>query len=159
MYSDIHSLMERFDEALAATMHNLGPQLIQRASIKLTPGQLFMLHYIQREENCNLSQLADKMHVSPSAITIMLDRMESHGLVLRRRDDTDRRVVNAEVTQAGNDIINRVWKMRTEVLQHCLSQFQADELNTLVQSLERLARVSATVDVESIIERDEGLEG
>lgn len=159
MSEELEGLTQRFDEALFVTMHNLGPQLIQRAQVELTPGQMFLLHHIQREHQCNLSQLAEQMEVSPSAITIMLDRLENHQLVRRIRDEHDRRVVNVQLTSKGENTLSAVLDIRKQILQCCLAQFPIDELHSFVHSLEKLAKVSIGVDPHSFICGENPLEG
>ena len=99
MHKNLDSLTERFDKSLHVLMQHLGPQLISRTQLDLTPGQVFMLHLIRNESLCSVSKLAEKMEVAPSAITVMLDRLENHGFVSRKRDTSDRRVVIIELTE------------------------------------------------------------
>lgn len=159
MFKSIDVLTERFDAALFGMMQNLGPQFIIRARFGLTPGQVFLLHFIQQENQCNVSKLADKMEVNPSAITVMLDRLENHGFVVRLRDANDRRVVITHLTEAGEDTLNKVLKARKQILQHCLEQVHPDELDVFVQTLEKLAARSASMDINAIIGLENRLEG
>jgi MarR family transcriptional regulator, organic hydroperoxide resistance regulator len=159
MYKDIDSLTERFDKALFITMQNLGPQLISRIQSGLTPGQVFILHFIQKESRCSVSKLAEKMEVNPSAITVMLDRLENHGFVIRTRDKNDRRVVAVELTESGDKTLKQVLNVRKQIMQHCLTQINPDELDSFVQTFEKLATISAAMDIKAIIGRENRLEG
>ncbi len=159
MHEQVQSAAERFDAALFVTMQNLGPQLISRAQQALTPGQVFMLHFISKEQPCSVSKLAEKMEVNPSAITVMLDRLESNGFVVRVRDTADRRVVNVQLTKDGVTELADVMKVRTRITQHCLSQIEPDQLEGFLQIFEQLARISAAMDIKAIISRDNTSEG
>jgi MarR family transcriptional regulator, organic hydroperoxide resistance regulator len=159
MSKNIDMLTERFDAALFVMMQNLGPQLIIRTQLDLTPGQVFMLHFIQQKNQCSVSKLADKMEVNPSAITVMLDRLENHGFVARARDKNDRRVVIAQLTEAGEEALNRVLNVRKQIVQHCLTQIEPDELDSFVQTLEQLATICTSMDIKTIIGFENHLEG
>lgn len=159
MSHKIDAITERFDQALITTMQNLGPKLIHRVRLGLTPSQVFMLRFIQKEKQCSLSSLADKMEVSASAGTVMLDRLENHGLVVRTRDKNDRRVVITQLTPEGEHALNDVLKIRKKMVQHCLAQFEPDELTPFVQTLEKLAAISAEMDVQAVIGSGKDLEG
>lgn len=78
--------------ALIMLMQNLSPQLISRAQLEMTSAQVFMLHFIQQTRQLSVSLLAEKMEVAPSAITVMLDRLENRHFVVRVRGKKDRRV-------------------------------------------------------------------
>ncbi len=158
MPQNIEDYTARFDEALFVTMQNLGPQLIKRAHLELTPGQVFMLHLIQQEGQCSQSKLAEHMEVSPSAITIMLDRLENHGYVERKRDSNDRRVVMSELTSTGTETLLRVMRVRQRLVQHCLSKLPAEELDRFINTLEQLADISAAMEIEKILEQEKGVE-
>lgn len=148
MRDNIDSLTERFDKSLKALMTNLGPGFISRANIGLTPGQVFMLHFIRKEGECSVKQLAEKMEVAPSAITVMLDRLENHGFVNRTRKKDDRRVVMVSLTDEGEDKLNFVMNERKKILSQCFQQMEEYELDSFIQSLEKLALISQNIEVK-----------
>ena len=49
--------------------------------------------------------LAETLDVSQASATGIVDRMEQRGLVERRRDDDDRRVVRVALTEEGRNLI------------------------------------------------------
>ena len=147
-------LTERFDSALYVMIQNLGPQLIARSHLGVTPGQVFMLHFIRREHPCTISKLAERLEVNPSAITVMLDRLEGFGYAVRIRDKNDRRVVIAQLTESGEEALNRVLDVRKQILQYCLAQLSPVELDSFVQTLEKLSTISAAMDPKTVIESD-----
>lgn len=157
MPKGIGGLVGRFDEAFLIVMQNLGPQLIKRAHLGLTPGQVFMLHFIQQEERCNVSTIASKVEVSPSAATIMLDRLEQQGFVNRVRDGDDRRVVLTELTAEGEHMLDEVLQARQRIVEQCLSGLHPEELESLVTGLEILASISASLDIPALL--DDGTKG
>lgn len=151
MHQDIDSLTERFDKSMLALKQNLGQQFISRVQIGLTPGQVFMLHFIRKIGSCSVSTIAEKMEVAPSAITVMLDRLENNGFVCRKRDQADRRVVIIEITEAGEEKLNYVLEKRKKILQHCFTQMEPHQLVSLIQSMEKLASIAETMDIKEII--------
>ncbi|RIV26449.1 MarR family transcriptional regulator [Alicyclobacillaceae bacterium I2511] len=154
MCQEIDVLTERFDAALHVMIQNLGPQLITHSHLGLTPGQVFMLYFIRQEHPCTISKLAERLEVNPSAITVMLDRLESFGYAVRIRDKNDRRVVIAQLTESGGEALNRVLYVRKHILQYCLAQISPIELDSFVQTLEKLSNISKAMDPKTIIESD-----
>jgi len=161
MQTEIDILTERFDASLFVTIQNLGPHLISRAQLSLTPGQVFMLHFIRQvnqANHCTVSKLAEKMEVNPSAITVMMDRLENHEFIVRLRSQKDRRIVTVQLTELGNQALDQVLSVRKEVMQHCLKQLSAAELSSFVETLEKLSKISAAMDIKTIIESKVSLE-
>jgi DNA-binding MarR family transcriptional regulator len=75
-------------------------------------GQPPMLFALWEQEGLTHSELAARLHVRPSTITKMINRMEKAGFVRRRSDPEDQRVSRVYLTDAGRSIQNeveRVW--------------------------------------------------
>ncbi|WP_067619146.1 MarR family winged helix-turn-helix transcriptional regulator [Alicyclobacillus acidiphilus] len=155
MNSNTQSLTERFDATLVLVIQNLGPHLMRRLKNELTPSQVFLLHLVKKEGKCPISRLADKMEVARSSITLMLDRLEGHGFVVRERDAEDRRVVTVELTPAGENALENVLAIRKRVIEHCLKQFSEKELEGLLGGLDKLASIAASMDIQRVIESPE----
>ena len=151
MHQNIDDLTERFEKSLFVLSKTLGPELIRRTQTDLTPSQVFMLHFIRQENQCNVSKLAEKMEVAPSAITVMLDRLENHGFVNRVRDKGDRRVVIAELTTAGEERLNQVVGVQKQIEQYCLAQLDVNELESFVHTLESLASIARMMEPQEVI--------
>ncbi len=160
----IESQTERFIKAWHITMKHLGPRAYTQVSLGLTPPQMFLLHSIRRTSNCTVSQLASDMEVKPSAITVMLNRLESHGFVSRTRSAEDRRVVTVELTDAGREVLNKAEWIHRSVWRQCLAQLNPGQLESFVETFEELARIATTVDIHCVLAsigveiRREGLE-
>ncbi len=143
-------LAERFQAALHDTMHHLGPKSLSFASLDLTPPQMFMLRAIQMDDSCTITHLSDKMEVKPSAITVMLDRLEHRGYVIRERDVKDRRVVFVRLTDAGQVALNKLRAIYMGMVEACIDQFDQEEFMMLLNSLEKIANVAKQLDLEQI---------
>jgi len=76
-------------------------------------GQPPMLYALWEQEGLAHSELAARLHVTPSTITKMLKRMEKAGFVERRPDLEDQRVSRVYLTDAGRSIrdeVEQVWR-------------------------------------------------
>jgi DNA-binding MarR family transcriptional regulator len=143
---------QRFEVALHVLMHQLGPRLIRQEHFGLTPGQVFALHAIGETERCTVSHLAELMEVKPSAITVMLDRLERHGYVVRQRSERDRRAVEIHLTDAGRKALHQVREVRTRLVQHCLDQLDEEALEVFLAAFEKLADVAKYTDIDTWVQ-------
>src|SRR5690348_11409749 len=71
---------------------------------ELTVPQFGALEALYHLGPLSLGDLADKLLVTGGNVTFVMDRLESQGLVARYRSDSDRRVVLARLTDAGQEL-------------------------------------------------------
>jgi len=85
-----------------------------------------------------LSEVARRLLKSPPNMTTLIDRLEADGWVRRTRRGSDRRVINAEITDRGWDALRRaapvVFAKEKELLS-CLSSARRKDLAKLLDSL------------------------
>ena len=62
---------------------------------------LSVLSALEANGPMSMTKLADTMDVSVASATGIVTRMEKRGVVRRRHDEDDRRVVMVEITSAG----------------------------------------------------------
>ncbi|MCR2045024.1 MarR family winged helix-turn-helix transcriptional regulator [Anaerosalibacter massiliensis] len=70
------------------------------------PGQPPMLFILNEKDGQSQKELADKLQIKSSTITVMLKRMENSGLVTRRKDELDQRITRVYITKKGKEICN-----------------------------------------------------
>lgn len=81
----------------------------------------------------SMSHLADALDVSVASMTGIVDRMEKRGLVERRHEDKDRRVVLVYPTGAGRDVFREIDERRRVGLGRLLERLSAEELEGLLK--------------------------
>jgi MarR family transcriptional regulator, 2-MHQ and catechol-resistance regulon repressor len=72
--------------------------------IGLTPPQFYVLATIGYAGSLPFGEIGAKMMVTVSNLTGIVDRLEEKKLVLRKRDETDRRVVHVTLTEKGTKL-------------------------------------------------------
>ena len=91
------------------------------------------------EQRLRLFDLGERMLLSRSNLTRLIDRLEKEGLVLRDNCAEDRRGLYAVLTPAGLALQKRMWPVYQQAIQQLFGQhFSADEANTMANWLERL---------------------
>lgn len=85
-----------------------------------------------------VASLARDLETDPAAMTRVLDRLESKGLVVRERSTTDRRVVHLALTPEGRAVAAQVPPVLADVLNGHLSDFTPEEWQQLLHLLRRM---------------------
>lgn len=89
--------------------------------------------------------LAALMNMDAGAMTRLIDRLESKGLLARERSQDDRRVVRLRLTAAGREVVGHIPPVLAEVNNEALEGFTKEEFKLLQALLLRMhATLSAT---------------
>ncbi len=110
---------------------------------------LSVLHTLSRKGEVRLTDLLATEQLKQPAITALVTKLERDGLVTRRRDPGDGRVVLLSLTDAGNEVVRSRRAERVANLSALVARLTDDERDVLVDSarvLRRLAEIAATDD-------------
>lgn len=122
LISDVSRLMRRrFDERARA--------------LGATRTQWKALAHVSQNEGLHQGALAELLEVEPITLTRMVDRLESAGLVERRRDPTDRRAWQLFLTDKSHPVLARMHDVAGELTDTALAGVSADDLAHLTATL------------------------
>jgi MarR family transcriptional regulator, temperature-dependent positive regulator of motility len=105
----------------------------------LTEGQLNVLELLLAHQPMKPSDLLQYLSTTPAAITTLLDRMERGGLIARKRDESDRRIVWVNVTERGESEAKRGMEIRDQYIQQALNRISSHNQQLLVYLLGKVA--------------------
>jgi MarR family transcriptional regulator, temperature-dependent positive regulator of motility len=115
----------------------------------LTEGQLTVLELLMYsgQERMKPSDFIEYLATTPAAITTLLDRMEKSGLIIRERDEKDRRIVWVLVTEKGQSECERGMQVREQFLQSYLSRISSHNQQLLVYLLGKVTNTEKPASV------------
>ncbi|KWX73811.1 hypothetical protein AMQ84_21715 [Paenibacillus riograndensis] len=116
----------------------IASQMSLHREIGLTVPQFGLLRMIAQEQNARVIQLADKMEVKSSAVTVMLDRLELLGLSAREQDEHDRRAVIVTLTDKGEKLLEEGKNRFLLLLSEYLAILQPEELQNFADYYQML---------------------
>lgn len=99
--------------------------------IGVYPGQPPMLFILNQEDGLSQKELANKLKIKPSTITVMLKRMEKANLIVRKKDDKDQRVSRVYLTEKGKKVCEDTIKVVKQIERECFKDFTEEEKETL----------------------------
>jgi DNA-binding MarR family transcriptional regulator len=103
-------------------------------------------------ERARMHELADRVVLSRSGLTRLVDRLEAAGLVRREASTTDRRGAFAVLTEDGKATLLRTWPAYARgIAAHFARHLSEEEADRTARVLERVAR-RATAD-SSVVSR------
>ncbi|MCM3627539.1 MarR family transcriptional regulator [Paenibacillus glycanilyticus] len=105
----------------------------------LTEGQLNVLDILLQHEPMKPSELLQYLATTPAAITTLLDRMERNELIVRTRDNQDRRIVWVSVSEKGRNEAQRGTEVRSKLIGESLDRISSHNQQLLVYLLGKVA--------------------
>jgi len=135
------TLVSRFQRSVTQLNRLFASEIVDRLDSQVTGTQMYMLHYIRQSERCRLTELAEKLDVKPSAVTVMIDRLVKSDYVVRTHDTDDRRVILVELTPTGIKILEKAQAMREEIVGAYLDKLDPDEVRIATEVLEKMVLI------------------
>ena len=122
---------------LARTAHAFQRHSVEE--IGLTPAQGRALAVLSHcDESPRMSDLAQRLHVVPRAVTPIVDALEESGYVRRSTDPENRRSTLLELTDEGHRMCGRVTEQRTRTAGELFAGLSEQQQNTLTDLLEQV---------------------
>lgn len=122
--------LKRLEEVFQEVARNIAIKIFQGADQNLTHPQFFMLKRLGKGSS-TVSEMAEYMGVSLSAITSMADRLVKTGYVTRKRSEHDRRLVWLELTDTGREVMEETTSRRREIINGLLGRLPEEDLESL----------------------------
>lgn len=136
MNSDNVACIERYLRRVDYIIRRKGREIL--FDFNITVPQFTALQILINNGNMTIGELSQKMALACSTITDLIDRMEKAELVVRKKDEKDKRVVRVEVLPYGYEILEKVLNKRIEFLDGKLSGFSDEDKSRLNMGLEAL---------------------
>ena len=105
----------------------------------LTEAQLTVLEVLEEHRRMKPSDFIPYMATSPAAVTMLLDRMEKNALIVRERDENDRRIVWVSISDKGRQEAERGIQVRNDYLSHVLNRISSHNQQLLVYLLGKVS--------------------
>ncbi len=133
------------DESPGWMLNNAARLVQRRLSAKLaphgvTPPQWGVLVALWEQDGLSLSELARRSFFDGPTMTGIVDRLEHAGLVERRRDSQDRRVISVYLTDAGRALQRSLPALAEETNREAIAGLSEAQVRDLAQTLGQIIR-------------------
>jgi DNA-binding MarR family transcriptional regulator len=144
--SDVKQLNERelaawrgFLRVHASLVRDLDRELEEAHGLPLTHYEVLLYLANAPERRMRMSDLASSVLLSQSGVTRLIDRLERAGYVVRKPCPEDRRVLWAQLTEAGKARLDEARPTHLAGIRaRFLAHFDDDELDELAAGWERV---------------------
>lgn len=98
--------------------------------------QLMVLGTLHELGSLSISEICRKLFISKPQMTIIVDKLVKSGFVHRIYNNKDRRTINIDITEKGNEYCKSLLKTLKKNLRGKLMTLSEEDLTTLLNSIE-----------------------
>ncbi len=104
----------------------------------LTPTQMHAIEVIGHAGELRMKELAEQMGLTTGTITVMVDGLEKHEAVERKRHEVDRRSILVILTEKGKALFDEHHKLHMKLTQDISSSLSPQEMGYLSAILTKM---------------------
>ena len=103
--------------------------------VGVSAGTWFSLALLSKKDGISQRELSQKFEIDPSRVTRLAKRLEREGLILRKRDSEDHRIVRMSLTKKGRGLIEDLSEHRVRFDRQVAAMLGPEELTELRRML------------------------
>lgn len=110
------------------------------SSLGVTGVQMSVIDFLSNHENNSASQneIEQEFNIKRSTTTIMLQRMEKHGLVTRIDDAKDKRKKHAQLTKKSLELVPKIKQYMKQDNEEVVEKLSATDITVITSFLESI---------------------
>jgi DNA-binding MarR family transcriptional regulator len=125
---------------LAALMRGGGSPWLE---LELPMGQFKAMMALSALGPLSVGRLARRLGIAEPSASLLVDKLQTQGLVVRSTDAADRRRTLVELTDEARALVARLQEVRDERLAELLAGLDDDDLQALHQGMQALVRAAS----------------
>ena len=117
--------------------------------LDIKPPHLDILVNLYRAPGISQQDLADKLLVGRSNLSMLLPQLEKRGLLVRRGDPQDRRILRLELTPDGTRLTEEAINIQSALIDRTMKSSTAEECNLIGEVMIRMiSELTQTDDID-----------
>lgn len=125
-------------KVMSVIKHNMKSHFKER---NLTGPQGMLVGTLAHHGEMKVSELSERLGLTNSTVSGILDRLENQGLVERSRSKEDRRVVHVKVTDEFKKQSQKHFEEINKMIEQMMSKAAPEELDIILEGMNTLERV------------------
>lgn len=131
--------IEEIFETFRVIKHQMAEGFVFPKDSPITPAQGFVLHFIAKSKESSVKEIAEKMRVTSSAATQLIDALVKNGFLERKEDAEDRRVALLTLSSKGKKKIAYTKEKGMEKMKELFSPLNDTEMETYLRLNRKIA--------------------
>ena len=111
------------------------------AHLEIKPPHLDIMINLYRREGISQQELARKLLVGRSNMSMLLPQLEKRGLIERRADARDKRVLRLHLTEEGRSVTEQAMKIQTALIDSVMATSTEERCLMVADHMEKIIEV------------------
>lgn len=116
------------------------------AHLEIKPPHLDIMINLYRREGISQQELARKLLVGRSNMSMLLPQLEKRGLIERRADARDKRVLRLHLTEEGKSVTEQAMKIQTALIDSVMATSTEERCLMVADHMEKIIEVLLAED-------------
>lgn len=127
------SNLTEFEQLYVEIQRNISVEWQKRLDRLVSGSQAAILRSLAVNGPQNASSLAERLRITPGAVTSLSDKLISSGYAHRNRDANNRRVVLLEITDRGREILQQFKEENKNSVKQLFSGLPEEDIDHLIR--------------------------
>jgi len=114
--------------------------MLRKHKVGLTPEQFLLIDVLWNQGPMSQQKIADTMHKDKNSITKLVDALEKKGLIVRKKDEDDRRSNKLVLTKKADSMKLDAKEKGISILDDMLDGISEDELRSFLETLSKISK-------------------
>ena len=128
-------------------MRDAADQAMRRHGVRV--GQNLLLEVLWETDGLTPGELADRLHIATPTVVKSATRMQASGLLTRRRDEHDARLVRLYLTDRGRSVRTAIETERDNLAQRATATLTDSERRALMRALAKIVEEFSDDPIEA----------
>jgi len=136
----MENIYVELQEIFQLFMRKLGDEWNKQMPKGIAKSHAFILVKLHENGPMKVSDLATELCITPGGMTGLSDKLLTLGYIKRKRSETDRRIVELEITEEGIEILQTIKKLNRELTEKLFDGFSETDAEHLVKLIKLIIR-------------------
>ncbi|MFD2670571.1 MarR family winged helix-turn-helix transcriptional regulator [Marinicrinis sediminis] len=138
---NIKELVDRYQSISYMVNRRINALMRDQLQEEVTLDQFSVIRYIDSQGASTSTELSEVLCVGKSSITALVTRLVDKGLLIRKEDEHDRRVILLALTEKGVEICRAIEERIAQLLSTYINHFEPEEVLNFINTYEKLAQL------------------
>lgn len=136
--------LTEFEELYVEIQRNISVEWQKRLDRLVSGSQAAILRSLAVNGPQNASTLAERLRITPGAVTSLSNKLISSGYAHRNRNANDRRVVLLEITDQGHEILQKFKEENKNIVKQLFSGLPEEDIDHLIRIYQHVLTNNST---------------
>ncbi|WP_044640644.1 MarR family winged helix-turn-helix transcriptional regulator [Risungbinella massiliensis] len=134
------SKLTNLEELYLEVQRKVSAEWHKRLDPLISGSQAMILWKLVENGPQKVSAIAERMQITPGAVTSLSDKLISSGYAIRKRDEKDRRVVYLEITDEGREVLRQYRAEIKSTVKYFFAGLPEEDINHLIRIYQQVLK-------------------